>query len=87
LIGTRTRYFLTHGKADDLAAIVAIGKIVRHQPLILAFSEAFGVIGVVLAVAAAALLFAGKSRPHLRGQGRIESAASRAPTASHGESR
>ena len=41
---------------------MAIGKIVRRQALIMAFSDAFAVIGVVLAIAAVALLFASKTR-------------------------
>jgi MFS transporter, DHA2 family, multidrug resistance protein len=61
-----TNYFQSHGHVDRLAAqheaIVAIGRIVKRQALILAFSDAFAVIGVVLVVAAAALLFARKSQ-------------------------
>lgn len=53
-------YFQAHGKADAIAAqheaIVAISKMVKHQALILAFSDAFAVIGAVLAVGAMALL-------------------------------
>ena len=64
-IDALTHYFLSHGHADRLAAqheaIVAIGKIVKRQALILAFSDAFAVIGVVLAIAAVALLFARKT--------------------------
>jgi DHA2 family multidrug resistance protein len=63
-IDALTHYFLAHGTSDAVAAqhqaIVAIGKIVRHQALIFAFSDAFAVIGAVLAVAAAAILFARK---------------------------
>jgi MFS transporter, DHA2 family, multidrug resistance protein len=66
-IAAMTRYILAHGVSDPLAAqheaIVAVGKIVRRQALIMAFSDTFAVIGVVLAVAAIALLFARKSRP------------------------
>jgi DHA2 family multidrug resistance protein len=53
-------YFRAHGTADPVAAqheaIVAIGKIVHRQALIMAFSDAFAVVGVVLAIAAIALL-------------------------------
>jgi len=72
-IDALTHYFLSHGHADRLAAqheaILAIGKIVKHQALILAFSDAFAVIGAVLAVAAAALLFARKTNPGEAGAG------------------
>ena len=44
-------------------AIVAIGKIVHRQALIMAFSDAFAVVGVVLAIAAIAILFTGKIKP------------------------
>ena len=64
-IDALTHYFLSHGHAGRLAAqheaIVAIGKIVKRQALILAFSDTFAVIGVVLAIAAVALLFARKT--------------------------
>jgi len=57
-----TGYFLSHGVADAAVAqreaIVAIGRIVQRQALIMAFSDAFAVIGVLLAVAAIAVLFA-----------------------------
>jgi MFS transporter, DHA2 family, multidrug resistance protein len=63
-IAGMTSYFLSHGLSDPAAAqhaaIVAIGKIVKRQALIMAFSDTFAVIGVVLAIAAVALLFARK---------------------------
>ena len=72
-IDALTHYFLAHGKADAVAAqheaIVAIGKIVKHQALILAFSDAFAMIGAVLAVAALALLFARKTNAGAQGAG------------------
>ena len=43
-------------------AIAAIGAIVQRQALIMGFSDTFAVIGVVLAIAAVALLFARKAR-------------------------
>ena len=56
---------MAHGVVDRAAAqreaIVAIGKIVQRQALIMAFSDAFAVIGVVLAIAAIALLFTRKT--------------------------
>jgi MFS transporter, DHA2 family, multidrug resistance protein len=57
-----TNYFLAHGVADPAAAqhkaIVAIGNAVRRQALIMGFSDTFAVIGVMLVLAALALLFA-----------------------------
>jgi DHA2 family multidrug resistance protein len=41
-------------------AIVALGNVVKRQALIMGFSDTFAVIGVVLAIAAAALLLARK---------------------------
>jgi DHA2 family multidrug resistance protein len=59
-----TNYFLSHGVSDAAAAqrqaIVALGNIVKRQALIMGFSDTFALIGVVLAVAAVALLFARK---------------------------
>ena len=40
---------------------MAIGKTVHRQALIMAFSDAFAVVGVVLVVAAIALLFTRKT--------------------------
>jgi MFS transporter, DHA2 family, multidrug resistance protein len=57
-------YFQSHGVSDPAdaqhQAIAALGKIVKRQALIVAFGDTFAVIGVVLAVAAIALLFAKK---------------------------
>jgi DHA2 family multidrug resistance protein len=65
-IAQLTNYFLAHGISDAAAAqqkaIVAIGNIVRRQALIFAFSDAFAIIGGILAIAAIALLFTRKSR-------------------------
>ena len=64
-IAEMTSYFEAHGVVDRAAAqreaIVAIGKIVHRQALIMAFSDAFAVVGVVLVVAAIALLFTRKT--------------------------
>ncbi len=50
-----TAYFLAHGVSDHAAAtakaLVALGAAVRRQALIMAFSDAFAVIGVLLAIA------------------------------------
>ena len=66
-IAQMTSYFLSHGVSDPATAqhqaIVAIGNIVKRQALIMGFSDTFAVIGVVLAIAAVALLFARKVKP------------------------
>ena len=59
-----TQYFMAHG-VTDLAlaqhkAIGVIGATVRRQALILGFSDTFAVIGIVLALAAIAVLFTRK---------------------------
>ncbi|MGH6797384.1 MAG: MFS transporter, partial [Roseiarcus sp.] len=63
-IADLTNYFLSHGVADPAAAqhraIAAIGGVVKRQALIMGFSDTFAVIGVLLALAAIALLFARK---------------------------
>ena len=65
-IAGMTNYFLAHGVSDPAAAqhqaIVALGKIVKRQALVMGFSDTFAVIGVVLAIAAVALLFARKTK-------------------------
>ena len=62
-----TNYFVSHGVSDPAAAkhqaIVAIGNAVKRQALIMGFSDTFAVIGVILAIAAVALLLARKSKP------------------------
>jgi DHA2 family multidrug resistance protein len=66
-ISELTNYFLSHGISDPATAkhqaIVAIGNIVKRQALIMGFSDTFAVIGVVLAIAAIALLFARRIKP------------------------
>jgi DHA2 family multidrug resistance protein len=61
-----TDYFLTHGVSDPAAAhqqaIVALGKAVRHQVLVMGFSDTFAVIGAVLVLAALAVLLTRKAR-------------------------
>ena len=62
-----TGYFMSHGISDVATAqhkaIVALGSIVKRQALVMAFSDTFAVIGVMLAIAAVALLFARKGKP------------------------
>ena len=66
-IADLTNYFLSHGISDPATAkhqaIVAIGNIVKRQALIMGFSDTFAVIGVILAIAAVALLLTRKVRP------------------------
>ncbi len=66
-IAELTNYFLSHGISDPATAkhqaIVAIGNIVKRQALIFGFSDTFAIIGVVLAIAAVAMLFARKVNP------------------------
>ena len=57
-----TGYFMAHGVSDKATAVhqatISLGAVVRRQALIMGFSDTFAVIGVLLAIAAAALLFA-----------------------------
>ncbi|TIW00054.1 MAG: multidrug efflux MFS transporter, partial [Mesorhizobium sp.] len=63
-IAQLTQYFMAHGVTDPAVAqhkaVAAIGATVHRQALILGFSDTFAVIGVVLSLAAVALLFARK---------------------------
>jgi MFS transporter, DHA2 family, multidrug resistance protein len=58
-IAQSTDYFISHGVPDPAAAqhqaIVALGNAVKHQALVMAFSDTFAVIGVVLVLAALAV--------------------------------
>jgi len=59
-----TAYFVQHGVTDPAVAsqkaIAAIGQVVKRQALILGFSDTFAVIGIVLSLAAVALLLTRK---------------------------
>ena len=63
-ITTLTVYFIQHGVSDPAVAthkaVVALGQIVRRQALILGFGDTFAVIGIVLSLAAFALLLTRK---------------------------
>lgn len=65
-IDEMTNYFLAHGVSDVATAkhqaIVALGDIVKRQSLVMGFSDTFAVIGVMLSIAAVALLFARKAK-------------------------
>jgi MFS transporter, DHA2 family, multidrug resistance protein len=66
-IDSLTQYFLTHGVSDQAEAthqaIVAIGQIVRRQAYIMAFSDTFYLLGVVLLIALVAALLLRKPPP------------------------
>jgi DHA2 family multidrug resistance protein len=59
-------YFMAHGVTDRLEAmrqaVAYLGNVVRRQSLILGFSDTFAVIGLLLAIAAVAVLFARKAQ-------------------------
>jgi DHA2 family multidrug resistance protein len=63
-IATMTDYFIAHGVPDPAAArgqsIITLGKAVKHQALVMAFSDTFAVLGVMLVLAAAAVLLTRK---------------------------
>jgi DHA2 family multidrug resistance protein len=63
-IAETTDFFLAHGVPDPSAArqqaIIALGKAVKHQALVMGFSDTFALIGVVLVVAAIAVMFTRK---------------------------
>ncbi len=66
-IAQMTDYFMAHGMSDHAAAqqqaVIALGKTVKRQALVMGFSDTFAVIGVMLAIAAVLLLFARKGKP------------------------
>jgi DHA2 family multidrug resistance protein len=59
-IAQLTDYFLAHGVPDPAnarhQAVVALGNLVKRQALVMGFSDTFAVIGVVLVLAAIAML-------------------------------
>ena len=63
-IGELSSYFMAHGVTDPAAAyqqaIIALGNIVKRQALVMGFSDAFAVIGIVLIIAGIAILLTGK---------------------------
>ena len=68
-----TNYFMAHGVSDHAAAqhqaVIALGRTVKRQALVMGFSDTFAVIGIMLAVAAVVVLLA------RRGQGGSTAAA------------
>ena len=65
-IAEMTDFFLAHGVPDPAAArqqaIIALGKTVKHQALVMGFSDTFAVIGVVLVLAAIAVMLTRKAK-------------------------
>ena len=65
-ISALTDYFMSHGMTDAAAAhhqaIIALGKIVKRQALVMGFSDTFAVVGIVLVLAGIALLLTRKSK-------------------------
>jgi MFS transporter, DHA2 family, multidrug resistance protein len=63
-IAEMTDYFLAHGVPDPAAArqqaIIALGKTVKRQALVMGFSDTFVVLGVVLVISAIAILLTRK---------------------------
>ena len=65
-IAEMTDFFLAHGVPDPAAArqqaIIALGKAVKHQALVMGFSDTFAVIGAVLVFAAIAVTLTRKAK-------------------------
>lgn len=65
-IAQMTDYFTAHGMSDPAAAhqqsIIALGKAVKRQALVMGFSDTFVVIGVVLVLAAIAVLLTRRAK-------------------------
>ncbi len=70
-IAELSSYFAAHGVTDPAAAhnqaILALGKLVKRQALVLGFSDTFMVLGVVLLLSAAAILLTRKVKAPLAG--------------------
>ena len=63
-IAELTNFFITHGVPDPAAArqqaIIALGKAVKQQALVMGFSDTFAALGAVLVLASFAVLFTRK---------------------------
>jgi DHA2 family multidrug resistance protein len=70
-IAQTTDYFMAHGMPDPAAAhqqaIIALAKAVKHQALVMGFSDTFAVIGVVLVLAAVAVMLTRKVKASAAG--------------------
>jgi MFS transporter, DHA2 family, multidrug resistance protein len=64
-IAQMTDYFIAHGVPDPAnarqQAIIALGNAVKRQALVLGFSDTFAIIGIVLVLAAIALMLTRKA--------------------------
>jgi DHA2 family multidrug resistance protein len=65
-IATMTGYFQSRGISDVAAAheqaVIALGNAVRRQALIMGFSDAFAVLGVMLILAAGFIMLTRKGQ-------------------------
>jgi DHA2 family multidrug resistance protein len=72
-IASLTDYFMAHGVTDPAGArhqaIIALGKTVKQQALVMGFSDTFAVVGIVLVLAGIALLLTGKPKGAAAGGG------------------
>jgi DHA2 family multidrug resistance protein len=72
-IAALTDYFMAHGVTDPAGArhqaVVALGRIVKQQALVMGFSDTFAVVGIVLVLAGIALLLTGKTKGAAAGGG------------------
>src|SRR6516164_6622723 len=72
-IADLTNYFTAHGVTDAAGArqqaIIALGKLVKRQALVLGFSDTFMVLGMVLLPSAAAILLTRKAKAPAAGAG------------------
>lgn len=72
-IAALTDYFMAHGVTDPTGArhqaIVALGKTVKQQALVMGFSDTFAVVGFVLVLAGIALLLTSKPKGAAAGGG------------------
>jgi DHA2 family multidrug resistance protein len=72
-IAEMTSYFMAHGVTDPMSArqqaIIALGNVVKRQALIMGFSDAFAVVGIVLILAGIAILLTGKPKSAAAGAG------------------
>jgi DHA2 family multidrug resistance protein len=61
-----TNFFLAHGVSDPGAAhqqaIITLGNLVKQQALVMGFSDAFAVVGVVLMISGIAIVLTGKPK-------------------------
>jgi DHA2 family multidrug resistance protein len=65
-IAELTNYFLSHGVTDPISArqqaMIALGNTVKRQALVMGFSDTFAILGIVLILAAIAILLTRKPK-------------------------